>query len=225
MTPDFITFTGADDKTDPADMVRLAESYPVEFGILMSPTREGTPRYPSQDWIDTIRGQGLRLSAHLCGGYSRALIARLERGGGRDELDLEGFLRLQLNTTQTVAVELFREWARPRRVRPILQCRGAFPSAPGVAWLFDRSGGRGTIPAAWPTPARPGVLVGYAGGLGPETITEALPHFRAPYWIDMETRVRNERDEFDLAVCHDVCLRAFGLPQIARTGGGHERRT
>ena len=203
-TPEFITFTGADDKTNVRSMEALAADYPVEFGILMSPSRVGSPRFPSSDWIDTVTGRGLRLSAHVCGGYARTLEVNIPKGGGRDDLDLEGFTRLQLNTTRSVSPKLFREWARHRGVRPILQCRSEFLADEDVAWLFDRSGGRGVLPDVWPMP-RTAARVGYAGGLGPDTIAAALQHFREPYWIDMESKVRNGDDAFDLGLCRRVC--------------------
>jgi len=91
----------------------------------------------------------------------------------------------------------------------------AYPlSAP----LFDRSAGAGVLPDSWPRaelleaipgPDGEGVEVkayhGYAGGLGPDNLAEQLPLIAAaadgaPYWVDMETRVRSENDsKFDLA--------------------------
>jgi len=68
--------------------------------------------------------------------------------------------------------------------------------------LFDSSGGRGLAPVSWPAPL-PGTTCGYAGGLGPDTLTEQLPliHTAANgrgYWIDMEGRLRTPEDRFDL---------------------------
>lgn len=81
--PTFITFTGADDETDIAKMLELSELYPIEWGILFSPTRRGSPRYPSIDWVTELRVNGpARLSAHLCGGYSRDVLDR-----GHTEID------------------------------------------------------------------------------------------------------------------------------------------
>ena len=48
------------------------------------------------------------------------------------------------------------------------------------------------------------ILHGYAGGLGPDNIESELQRIAAaagdaPFWIDMETRVRSDNDEqFDL---------------------------
>ncbi|WP_454909583.1 hypothetical protein [Variovorax gossypii] len=45
-TPQFTTFTGADDDTCIDEMQALSRDYPVEFGILFSPTRQGSGKYP-----------------------------------------------------------------------------------------------------------------------------------------------------------------------------------
>ncbi len=54
------------------------------------------------------------------------------------------------------------------------------------------------------------VLVGYAGGLKPSNIAQQLPLIAAaagdgPYWIDMESGVRDADDRFDLGKCRAVC--------------------
>ncbi|HYE19233.1 MAG TPA: hypothetical protein VEA69_12355 [Tepidisphaeraceae bacterium] len=94
--------------------------------------------------------------------------------------------------------------------------------------LFDLSHGAGVLPNEWPA-ARPmvevgfnpsvsvkSVLHGYAGGLGPDNLADQLPHIAAaagdaPFWIDMETRVRSRApggDYFDLDKvrrCLEIC--------------------
>lgn len=73
-----------------------------------------------------------------------------------------------------------------------------------LAALFDPSCGTGVIgdrPRALPF-----VHCGYAGGLGPDTVTQELPRIAAarngsPVWIDMETKIRTvegKNDIFDL---------------------------
>ena len=43
-----VTITGADDRVDPWELARLSEEFPhVEWGVLISTGRAGTPRYPS----------------------------------------------------------------------------------------------------------------------------------------------------------------------------------
>ncbi len=73
-----ITFTGADDQTSIQDMLALVKDYPmVEFGILFSPKRTGTARYPSLEWLEREvfpNAENLALAAHLCGGDSKEVL-------------------------------------------------------------------------------------------------------------------------------------------------------
>jgi len=82
----------------------------------------------------------------------------------------------------------------------------------GVLPLFDASGGHGDVPQEWPSPLvveRHPLLCGYAGGLNPENLKENLllieracwPDAQAEIWIDAESGLRNDKDEFDLEKC------------------------
>lgn len=212
--PNFITFTGADDHTDIAEMLALSSQYPIEWGILFSPKQQGQGRYPSIDFVRKLcrTSSAMRLSAHLCGGYSRAV---LETGVcGLEEPFSAHFTRVQINTTASpIDLEVVAAWAADISLRPILQCRGAFPDVDAIGWLFDASGGRGIAPAAWPEPGVSGAMRGYAGGLNPQNVTEAVATIGsmcANYWIDMETGVRDEQDRFDLEKCRAVCEAVYG---------------
>lgn len=88
-----------------------------------------------------------------------------------------------------------------------------------VSMLFDCSHGGGILPTVWPT-SIPGLKCGYAGGMGPDNILSQLVLIQAkfveggsalPYWVDMETKVRNSDDEFDLNLCLDVATRVEDL--------------
>lgn len=216
--PAFITFTGADDKTSVDGMLDLEFDYPgmVEFGILFSPKRIGTPRYPSRGWVDElVRRASLRatlsLSAHLCGGHSKQLINVCGVG-----VDLTGFKRCQINTADEEALhktQQLKRWAARKGVAPILQCRGSFPEDDNVLWLYDPSGGKGVEPPTKPSHERRDVLVGYAGGIGPDNVSRILSEIDADddtFWIDMETRIRNDEDEFDLDLCRAVLQEVYG---------------
>ena len=56
---------------------------------------------------------------------------------------------------------------------------------------------------------RHGARVGYAGGIGPNNIDQALTfanqHPDAPIWIDMERNVRTSDNWFDLDKVRAVC--------------------
>jgi len=212
--PDFITFTGADDFTSIDGMCALSQLYPIEWGILFSPKRQGAGRYPSIDFIRRVTSCGveLQLSAHLCGGYSRALI---ETGRTGVEQFLINFDRVQVNTSDPeIDPGEIRDWADGLKLDPILQCRSVFPATDAltVEWLFDASGGRGISPEAWPAPID-GALSGYAGGLNPGNVAaavETIGSMASSYWIDMESGVRNAADHFDLGRCLAVCEAVFG---------------
>lgn len=85
-----------------------------------------------------------------------------------------------------------------------------------LAPFYDTSHGAGMLPEAWPASnrdllaLRADLRVGYAGGLGPDNLKEQIPLIAraagAPFWIDMETKVRSgfllssehRSDHFDL---------------------------
>lgn len=225
-TPSFITFTGVDDATDLGAARELAAQYNVEFGFLFSPERQGNePRYPSMRTVYKalmFASPRQRYAAHLCGGYSRQLLAGAKTA--IDDLLPNHFARVQVNTAfRGIDTAAIAEWAQSVKAQPILQCRGEFPADDNVSWLFDASGGRGLLPPAWPYAwpdrERP-PLVGYAGGLKPENITAALPLIAkaargVPYWIDMESGVRDENDRFSIEKCRAVCEAVYGVNHVA----------
>ena len=212
--PEFITFTGVDDETDLAGLVMLSDDYPVEFGLLFSPKRQGVePRYPKLSTIEWLAEElPLRLSAHLCGGDARDVI---EAGASKHDHMLVNFQRAQINTSDPkIMPSQIGNWAAQRNLRAILQCRGPFPQVASVDVLYDASGGRGIVPRDWPV-ATNATFCGYAGGLRPENVAGAVHTFgqRATrYWIDMESGVRDENDRFSLAKCRAVCEAVYGKP-------------
>lgn len=223
--PSFITFTGIDDATDLGAARALAEQYPVEFGVLFSPSRQGVePRYPSWPAIYKLLAfatPGMRFAAHLCGGHSRQLLASASTS--LDDLLREHFGRVQVNTTQQgIDAAAIDAWGNSVNAEVILQCRESFPVEESVSWLFDASGGQGIEPKAWPAAPIEAdrqfpPLFGYAGGLKAENIATALPLIAtaagfAPYWIDMESGVRDEHDRFSIEKCRAVCEAVYGAP-------------
>lgn len=212
--PQFITFTGVDAYTSFQGMRELAAQYPVEFGVLFSPGRQGREtRYPPPSAIlELCQSTGVvPLAAHLCGEDARGVI---EFGNSTwDGLIEERFARAQINTAQTVNVGAIKEWADGLAVRAILQCRSFFPFDRRVDYPFDQSGGRGNVPKFWPASPDPSQFCGYAGGLNPDNIAKyvaALAPTAGKYWLDMETGVRDENDRFDLSKCRAVCEAVFG---------------
>lgn len=214
----YVTLTGIDVWTNPNDILVLSETYPfVEWAILLSVTKEGTAnRYPNFLWIkgllEWMKDKPVNLSAHLCGKWVPEV---LETGFdfvreyfvdwprfGRNQLNLgrrkvvldDTFLR-SLQTAQVILggqVDVSPEIYRQHNIVP----------------LFDASGGKGIITDNWPAPID-GALCGYAGGLGPENLEEQLGAIGAvvgdrEIWIDMESRIRDEKDHLDLQKCQKV---------------------
>ena len=69
MRPLHVTFTGLDAATSAHELLALSRDFPIEWGILFHPTREGSDRYPSLTKIQSVLELDLKFSAHLCGGY------------------------------------------------------------------------------------------------------------------------------------------------------------
>jgi hypothetical protein len=217
MNLDRVTITGADDSVDPRELGELAAEFPfVEWGILVSASSEGAPRFPTRQWVGRLvdnLGPEVRLSLHVCGRWVRDLMV------GRDSLlrewgAVDRFQRLQLNfhaRHHDVLVFPAADLLRRLGKQVIVQMDGT--SNEGLLWLFrvdhgldcaplfDTSGGAGVVPASWPRPFSSIDYHGYAGGLGPETllpelfrIADAVGDGEARIWIDMERRVRTEDD-------------------------------
>lgn len=226
-----VTFTGPDDRTDPARLAALAARYPfVEWAILSSPARTGGPRCPGDAWLARFLTtcKGCNASLHLADGDVDAWIA----GDARIRERIAPFGRIQINFDQG------------RTPRPLEGIAGAIArggpavilqhhagnaamvaelAARGLAFsvLFDASSGKGVRPDAWPAPLA-GIPCGYAGGLGPATVDAELPRIAAvagdrDYWIDMASSVRTPVDDaFDVSACEAVLRSA--APSIRGAG-------
>lgn len=218
-----VTITGADDAVDPAELVALSRDFPfVEWGILFSLSRMGTPRYPAGAWLALLSlaaedAQGMRLAAHACGEWSRSVQQGHDRFGV-----WSSFRRVQLNGWNPTG----RPESLPRiDAEYILQARDERMLALAVqtaseltrlgqraSVLYDFSGGTGAAPFRWPS-APYGAQVGYAGGIGPDNVEQVIADIQAerltdsrPFWIDMESGVRTD-DRFDLGKVRAVLER------------------
>lgn len=240
MKLDRVTITGADDSIDPESLAALSIEYPfAEWGILFSRSREGSPRYPTLEWLFRLEGVAkrgpLKLSAHLCGGLVRAVV--LAGMLPHRELDFlwPHLERVQLNFHGEYhrACPEFTDLLRKHADKSwILQHDGvndglimAFMahSDARVYPLFDTSGGAGRLPKEWPKPIWN--YCGYAGGLGPDNLEHELGRIReaagdARIWIDMETKVRSDDDQkFDLGKV-EQCLKIAAPHVVKETSHG-----
>ena len=205
-----ITFTGIDEHCPIEQLLELARMEPrLEFGILyQGDSQPSRPRYPDPFWLTQtamrLYGAGVALALHVC---KDSVLNGIRF---KEILPARSFFgRIQLNKRipdeHLKDLSEFIGWVDPVKVitqepvNPALHLRISFANH---QILFDASGGRGVLPERWPEPIE-GHECGYAGGLGPERITEALPHIFAAagprsFWIDMETGLRDEHDAFSI---------------------------
>lgn len=195
MTSNHITFTGIDYQTDLEDLKAISEEFPCEWGILFSADQQGIDqRYPAHHIIEAALSADLMFSAHLCGKYAYEVMET-----SQSQLDLSRFRRVQVNHTKPDPVALAR-FSDKIGMPVIAQWRDSriFPRYyEGVSWLYDTSGGRGTLPDQWPTNLSE-QMVGYAGGINPLNVSNVIAAVKdlspAGYWLDMETGVRTNND-------------------------------
>lgn len=219
-----LTLTGIDASVDMDAAQRLWDRYPlVEFGVLVG-SKSGTARhnrYPSlatvKRWRDMAASRGKAMALHLCGPYSRAVM----QGTIGPALELSaGFQRVQVNATSYNYDQIVQFAEAPECDSVIPQRRyppGSEPplNHPKVEYLQDLSGGRGRSDfTSCPAPTDPRARWGYAGGLGPANIGQAIKFtdefdsFRT--WLDMEPGIRTPEDWMDLDRATAVCEAVFG---------------
>ncbi len=207
--PSFVTFTGIDARTDLQRAMELSRIYPIEWGILYG--NSAGPRYMEPWRRLAISKLPMRKAAHLCGRFAQAFQ------NGANALNLTGYDRIQINMqdkdyqrAKLASLDGLVPGFCPEPGRLIMQFRGSqFPTDSTLAYLYDKSGGRGKTSIAYPT-INPMInwptLVGYAGGIKPDNIDETIKCI-AParaYWLDMETGIRTD-DWLDLDKCQAVC--------------------
>lgn len=218
MKIDRVTITGADDATNPMDLIRIQEKYPfVEWGILFSITRMGQPRYPSTEWqtaLNKARSTSevpLRLSAHLCGAYSRNLMEYSDPA--LINLLAPAFQRFQVNYNFTVGHDWklipiinFAKQVKDIGKSFIFQHNKSNDYAisklvtnpiDNIHILYDSSGGRGNFIGGNINLPFLNRYTGYSGGLGPDNIKmflDLLYYMKTPdtVWVDMESGVRTD---------------------------------
>ena len=210
MTRAGITLTGVDQSTSPDKISQLlAMDEAVEIGFLFSAKPENRARYPDMIWLaGAMPLTAGRSALHVCGAAGRQMLA----DGQLDHLTRHT-RRIQVNGS-IAAGDFDPTWIQricqqhPRHQIITQHHLGNVLLIEGIATnhalLVDGSGGRGIAPAAWRRPAtyKP---VGFAGGLGPENLADQLPRIieaadDQPYWIDMESSLRNSKDQFDVTV-------------------------
>lgn len=213
--PDFITFTGVDAETEMARLVDIAALYPVEWGILLSIGKAGKePRYMAAQKALGYLNSGLVTAAHVCGVYSQRIM-------NREPVPHFGLARRVQINHRDPDIEAARDYSRSTGFRVVLQTRDELGFPVGGAgdnrleWLFDQSGGRGVEPEGWPPypDNQFGARFGYAGGITPDNVVAKMKSIAAtgPYWLDMESGVRDENDLFSIEKVRAVCEAVYGV--------------
>lgn len=230
---DRCTLTGADDSIPQELLWDLAKPYQfdsrqgqVEWGILYSRSQQGTGRYPSFSWIETLvrcvavhePHERPKFALHVCG----KAVEDFVQGIGHVTEVARHFDRVQLNfQAANYSLPTLRAMLNRNAGRCIItqyndgnqHLAGVLTSSFNHAVLFDSSGGQGIERSNWPAPL-PAVYCGYAGGLGPDNIQQQLTrihHVTAGrgYWIDMEGKLRNSGDRFDVDQVKKVLCEIF----------------
>ncbi len=200
-----VTVTGADNSVKPQDLYRLSKEYPfVEWGILLSKSNFGYPRFPTFMWVnDLVRDYHMKinLSGHICGLWVRLMTA----GNDCFIADMSrvafGFKRFQLNYhAQKVhfserglfSLDKFENYLQAiRRLADIRQQQIIFQRDGVNDLIYQRASGQtgkhygfkatclydisgGRGVLPKAWPKPEGDYCGYAGGLSPDNLAEQL---------------------------------------------------
>lgn len=229
----FVTLTGVDEQTDLARLLDLSVQHPfVEWAVLYDPRLAGTsPRHPSLAFLarfaEFCKEHDLHSALHLCGPIVQELAQMSDLDSRKHPVMLlaQSFGRVQLNVnlrrskiSDSDLESLCSEIRHSEQLtRVILQHHSGNASFTSrhlnhneFDILLDESGGCGVVPDAWPDITWQHVFrIGFAGGIGPDTLQQVLDGLRKlplrhPFWVDMESGVRNAQDLLDLDKCELV---------------------
>lgn len=207
--PEFITFVGVDRQTDLIEADKLACEYPIEWGVLFPPNNNDVA-YPSIEVVEQILNIGGRKSAHLCFDIADEVVSS---GSVPASVPLAHFERVQINARgQSVPEGCFKKIQDNYGVQAILQLKGSvFNPVNGFQQIYDCSDGTGKLPEKVPPHPDGKTLVGYAGGIGPDTVSQYMEMIdkNGPFWIDMQSRIRTN-GWFDLEKVRHVCELVYG---------------
>ncbi len=210
------TFTGVDQFTNFSKLSKISEKYPyVEWGILYSESKSGKEnRYPTLDFIKKFFhdvSPKNNTALHICGAEAYRLI-----DGKYDIMKICDFYRIQLNVNnknkeinRKKLKDLILNFSATDFILQMNESNRDICDEDFIAnILFDKSGGNGISPNEWPYYNYNKEMCGYAGGLGPDNISNEFEKIsklcsNQSFWIDMENKVRTD-DKFDLEKCVNV---------------------
>ena len=198
-----VTITGADDHVDRNVLYELSDKYPfVEWGILYHSDKEGTPRYPSDEWVekfDKWAPSFVNSGVHLCGSDAADFcdgdlsIVRYSAYGS------PSYNSIQVNvpgeySISSKADEIADLFIRSSKcistviqmndyTRPIVESLQKKEDGNFVNILFDQSRGKGIYqPIKWNTEMHKLLgrsRCGFAGGISPdncEMVSKKIMH-------------------------------------------------
>lgn len=220
-----ITFTGIDQYTDKSDLVNLSQQFPnIEFGLLTAQNwNTNSTRYPNPSIIKDLYDQHVNYSLHLCGRFARkALINDYTEVHAELQNTLQYYSRLQINVSNMpVKPKYFTTIPHDNIKQLIVQTstnkhmdlfNHLATTSNNLAPLFDMSGGRGIYnPITAETFNFNAPYYGIAGGITESNCNQvvediiSLDKQQRPFWIDMETGVRDQNDKFSIQKCYNIC--------------------
>lgn len=235
-----ISFAGIDCKTKIEDLQSIQKEFPlVEFGFISSKNwMDNGNRYPDPVLLKNFKSKGLNLCLHLCGEFARR---PLKEGWNQIEEfykdNLKLFNRVQLNVIGSKPKKDFKLTLLKNVQEVIIQQKSVFDmpifeeclnscgyeKLSRTSVLFDLSGGRGKYVKdfdVFEIEHQQPIKLGFAGGISPENCVDVVKRIEAnlpkeiPYWIDMETGIRDERDWFSISKCRKVCEQVYNLLEI-----------
>lgn len=187
-----VGFCGADDSVAPELLQLLSVHYTwIEWGFLFRPDLEGTPRYPSSQWIQRLvkvnndTGGLMRLAGHLCGFRCQQVLDG--DFSFIEELKIMGFGRIQINATKANNVQVDQNQIEGY----IANIKRGMLKIPEIEWIIQCND---ETKAIWeplvnssgadvPLPSNMSILFDASCGLGKliQEFPEPLPHIQCGY--------------------------------------------
>ena len=231
----YVTCSGTNETTNVYQLVNLLQFFPLaEIGVQVS-AEQCLQKVGRLEWIRAlevqVRREKMEINAalHVNNGW----VADLGQGIIAPELlellkmkGIDGrpfFRRVQLNfkvgREQTPDLRklgnLLEDFPQHRFILSYNDSNKAlieqlYERGRDFDLLYDGSFGKGITPDTRPAPIWPGVLQGYAGGIGPDNVSKTLddiyanwklkPNYAGVY-IDAQRRLEDNEGHFDLRLC------------------------
>lgn len=205
-----VTLTGVDRKTDLKSLPKYCE-----IGLLLSATNTGNRYFNEIEIFEVARdvSKTHHVAIHVCG-----QVAKDKLFSDKDYLSEACRYAGRIQVNGIVGSADLHYLCRHRHGLGIITQHTKmnqhliYNDNVSHQVLVDASGGRGVLPDKW---TRPDTIkrVGFAGGLSPDNLFGELNLIEKvafePYWVDMESSLRDENDWFDVSKADEV-MSEFG---------------